>query len=108
MTISVNALTFDAVIGILDFERETPQRVQIDAAIGYTFDQKTYIDYAEVTALIKSTIIKGRFGLIEEALETLQKTLKTAFPLIDTLSLSITKPDILPDATVTLSEQYKF
>lgn len=108
MTITVEALTFDAVIGILDFEREAPQRVRVDAVIDYTYEHSRYIDYAEVTSLIKSVMQEERFGLIEDALERLKSVLKERFPLIESLELKIAKPDILPDCVVSLEETYKF
>ena len=108
MTIAVDALTFDAVIGILDFERERSQRVRVDAEIFYTYSSGRYIDYAEVANVIKSVIRDGAFGLLEEALDALQNRLKNDFPLIETLTLSIGKPDILPDCSVTLRETYNF
>ena len=107
MTIRIEALTFDAVIGILDFERTRPQRVRVDVIIDYTYEE-AYIDYALVSETVKSVIIEGTFGLLEEALETLAKTLKERFGLIEILTLNIAKPDILPDCTVTLSQTYKF
>ncbi len=107
MTIRIEALTFDALIGILDFERLEPQRVRIDAEIGYTY-RGDYIDYAEAAELIKTLIREGRFGLLEDALEALKKGMKARFPLIETLTLRIAKPDILSDCTVTLEASYKF
>jgi dihydroneopterin aldolase len=107
MTIRIEALTFDAVIGILDFERLQPQKVRVDAIIVYRYDE-AFIDYAEAAELIKTVIRDGRFGLLEEALEALRRELKARFALIDSLTLRIAKPEILPDCTVTLEEQYKF
>ena len=108
MTIRIEALRFEAVIGILDFERHAPQSVRVDAEIGYDYETDRYIDYAAVAECIKTTVKEGRFGLIETALETLQNRLKTEFPAIKTLTLSLSKPDILSDCTVTLSEHYNF
>ncbi|MDX1294682.1 MAG: dihydroneopterin aldolase [Sulfurimonadaceae bacterium] len=108
MTITIEELTFDAVIGILDFEREAPQRVRVDAVIEYSFHDGAYIDYAEVTSLIKSVMQKEQFGLIEDALEQLKDVLKARFALIESLQLKIAKPDILPDCVVSLGETYKF
>ena len=107
MTIRIEALTFGAVIGILDFERLEPQRVRVDAEVGYTY-RGDYIDYAEAAELIKDVIREGRFGLLEDALKALKSALKSRFPLIETLTLKIAKPDILPDCTVTLEERYNF
>jgi 7,8-dihydroneopterin aldolase/epimerase/oxygenase len=103
MTIRIDALAFEAVIGILDFERTRAQRVEIDAVIEYDY-RGDYLDYAAVADLIKRVVTEGAFGLIEEALETLHIRLMESFPLIETLTLTISKPDILPDCRVSLSE----
>ena len=108
MTITIEDLTFDAIIGILDFEREAPQRVCINAEIVYTYTDGSFIDYAEVTALMKSVMQQERFGLIEDALEHLQSVLKKRFPLIETLTLKVAKPDILPECTVSLAQTYAY
>lgn len=107
MIIRIEALTFDAVIGILDFERLALQKVRVDATIGYRYEGH-YIDYAEAAELIKRVIREGRFGLLEDALLELQRALKTRFPVIDSLTLKIAKPEILPDCIVTLEEHYEY
>ena len=43
MTIHVEALTFDVIIGLLDFERERPQRVIIDIEASYDADLLTKV-----------------------------------------------------------------
>ena len=37
MTIHIEALTFDVIIGLLDFERDRPQRVIIDIEASYDY-----------------------------------------------------------------------
>lgn len=107
MTIFIENLKFQAIIGILDFERENVQDVIINAKIEYEYND-TFINYAQVSTLIKETMITSKFLLIEEALTSLSKILKINFPKINTLRLKITKPSILPDCTVSVSENYTF
>ncbi len=107
MQITIASLTFDTIIGILEHERHTPQRVIIDCVIEYDF-RGGYIDYAAVADRIKHIMIREKFELIEEALDALQRKIFSDHPNINTLSLKITKPDILGDCDVSVGETYKF
>ena len=107
MTIFIEDLKFQTIIGILDFERTTPQDVIINIEITYTY-KDTFINYAEVASLIKSDMKKNKYHLIEDALKALGTKLKEKFPAIEKLSLKITKPSILPDCKVSVAEFYKF
>ncbi len=108
MTIAIRALTFECIIGILDFERVTPQKVIVDAVITYDYVPGSFLDYAAVADHIKTQMRHGRFALIEEALDSLQNSLKTAFAAIKSLELTITKPDILPDCRVSVMQKSNF
>jgi len=107
MRIHIEDLEFQTIIGLLDFERVTPQKVIINCTIDYTY-QKAFINYAEVAQHIESTLQKEQFTLIEEALLELKSSLKATFPLIETLFLKISKPDILPNCVVCLSENTEY
>ena len=107
MTIHIQDLKFQCIIGILDFERVTPQDIVINITIDYSYNDK-FINYADVTDLVKSVMIKEKFLLIEDALNFLSKKLKKEFSLINILGLKITKPSILPDCKVSVSNSYSF
>ncbi len=107
MTIYVEDLKFQTIIGILDFERQNVQNVIINLEIEYNY-QKEFINYADVVELIKSRMIEEKFLLIEDALKNLSKSLKQEFKEINTLHLKITKPSILPDCKVSVAEFYSF
>ncbi len=107
MTINIDALAFECIIGILDFERHTPQKVLVDTKITYTYNNK-FIDYAQVAEHIKTAMKKYQFKLIEEALISLQNSLKYEFPQIKSLSLTISKPDILPDCRVSVTQKLNY
>ena len=107
MTIHIEDLKFQTIIGILDFERTTPQDVIINLTIEYNY-KDDFINYAEVSALIESIMIEKEFLLLEEALNTLSLQLKKDFPKIERLFLKITKPSIMPNCKVSLSENYSF
>ncbi|MDD5160984.1 MAG: dihydroneopterin aldolase [Sulfuricurvum sp.] len=108
MKILIENLTFDTIIGILDFERMTPQKVHIDCTIDYPYSHGNFINYAEVAEIIEMTLHREQFELIETALEVLSATLKEHFPLIKELSLTIRKPNILPHCTVGVHHTTRF
>ena len=108
MTIEIRALTFECIIGILDFERLRPQTVVVDASIDYEYAAGSFLDYAAVAAYIKSEMTARKFELIEEALEALSNGINSNFPAAKSLTLTISKPDILPDCRVCVTQKSFF
>ncbi len=108
MRILIEDLTFETILGILPHERTTPQRVRVECRIDYTYADGHFINYAEVAGHIVDTMQKMQFDLIETALETLGATLHERFGLIETMELTIRKPDILPHCTVGISRRFTF
>ncbi len=109
MKIYIEDLKFQCIIGILDFEREKAQDIVLNITIDYDYNYKDeFINYADVANLLKSTMIQKKFLLIEDALSELSKTLQKEFSKINTLYLKITKPSILPDCEVSVSNTYNF
>lgn len=108
MRIEIHDLTFECIIGILDFERLTPQKVVVDALIEYEYLPGAFLDYAAVAALIKTEMTERKFELVEEALEVLSAEIKARFPLSKSLTLTISKPDILPDCRVCVTKKSFF
>jgi dihydroneopterin aldolase len=51
---------------------------------------------------------KEQFELVETALESLSQIIKSDFPLIQSLTLTIRKPDILPNCTVGVQKNFIF
>ncbi len=107
MKISIEDLKFQCIIGILDFERTNEQDVIINLAVEYNYEDE-FINYADVTKLLKSTMKNKKYLLIEDALSSLSQLLKENFSKMNTLNLKITKPSILPDCTVSVEEFYTF
>jgi dihydroneopterin aldolase len=108
MTIHIEDLTFDVIIGLLDFERERPQSVIINLQASYDYSDDQFIDYADMVLLIQNELKEKRYELLENALLGLKEVLSTAYPQLQTLSLKISKPDILPQCTVSLSKTWNF
>jgi dihydroneopterin aldolase len=108
MTIRIEALAFDAILGILESERHTPQPLRIDTEITYRYTSGHFLDYAEVAAEIQSIMQEGKFHLIEEALDVLIERLKEKFSPIETIKITICKPDILPNCRVCVEDSRSF
>ena len=107
MTIHIEDLKFQCIIGILDFERVTPQDVILEVMIDYEYKNE-FINYADVTNLLMIEMQNEKFLLIEDALSYLSIKLQKEFPLINKLNLKITKPSILPDCKVSVTNLYTF
>jgi dihydroneopterin aldolase len=108
MTIHIEALTFDVIIGLLDFERDKPQRVIVDVEASYVYESKNFIDYADMVLLIQNDLHQKRYELLEDALLGIKSVLYTTYPQLKLLTLKIAKPDILVGCSVALSDSWNF
>ena len=108
MTIHIDDLQFDVIIGLLDFERDRPQRVIIDLEASYAYSNEDFINYADMVFLIQNELKEKRYKLLEEALLGLKERLYTSYPQLKTLKLKIAKPDILKECSVALSHSWEF
>ena len=102
MKIEINNLTFKCIIGIFDFERIKKQRVILNISFNYVFAKDFFIDYAEVSTLLKSTMKTQKFLLLEDAILYIENLLLHIYPITN-LQIKISKPDILKNCIVTLS-----
>ena len=107
MKVFIKELSFKTIIGILPFERETPQKVIVNLDFEYFFfkEEKEFIDYSKVVKLVKKTMRKKQFELIEDAIIFLEKKLYKKYN-ISALNIQITKPDILPDCKVSIQNVF--
>ncbi len=108
MTIHIDNFEFDVIIGLLDFERDRPQRVIIDLEASYDYIDGNFINYADMVSLIQTEFKEKRYKLLEDALLGIKMLLCTTYPHIKALMLKISKPDILPNCSVGLSKSWKF
>jgi len=106
MTIHVENLKFQCILGILDFERITPQDIIINLTLDYEYKNE-FINYADIVQIIKKIMINEKFELIEEALNSINLKLTKEYKALKSLNLKITKPSILPDCQVSVSNSYK-
>ncbi len=105
LKVNIDDLTFDCIIGILDFERVKEQRVILNISFEYFFeeDNSNFIDYSEVVSLVENIMIKEKFELIENAILFIRKELKSKYEMKN-LKVKISKPDILPNCVVSVEE----
>jgi dihydroneopterin aldolase len=102
MTIHIEDLRFKCIIGLLEFERHTPQEVIISLELDYDYTD-TFINYAELAELITTDLQEKKYELLETALNELFQIISTQHPSIKRLFIKISKPDILPDCSVSVS-----
>jgi len=103
MTIHIEELTLSSIIGILDFERITPQTIVVDLLIDYFYEKNNFINYADVIALIEQLIQTQKYKLLEDALNDIQNKLLMTYPQIQKFTLKISKPNIIRNSNVALS-----
>ena len=102
MKVSIENLNFKCIIGILDFERVTKQKVVINIFFEYDFEDKSnFIDYSKVASKVEKIMKKEKFQLLEDAITYIQTYLNNKHP-IKNLQIKISKPDILKNCVVSL------
>ncbi len=104
MKIHINDLSFKCIIGILDFERIKKQKVIINLSFEYEFSKDKFINYAEVSNLIETTMKKEKFLLLEDAILHIENLLNSTYN-ISNLYIKISKPNILTNCIVSLSNK---
>ncbi len=99
ISIVIQNFEFDTIIGVLDFERNSPQKVIINCDIEYKYQNK-YLDYVQISSEIKNILQTKKFKILEDSLEYICSYLKNKFPNIHTINLEILKPNILNNMIV--------
>ncbi|MFB1282466.1 FolB domain-containing protein [Helicobacter pylori] len=102
--VHIHNLVFEAILGILEFERLKPQKISVNLDLFYTqLPNKAYLDYMEIQELIQNTMQEKQYLLIEDALKDLSHILKTRYKEISELYLKISKLEISPNSQVGAS-----
>ncbi len=104
--IHIEDLTINTIIGILDFERVSKQRVIVNLEIIYNYIDKFFIDYSLVIKEIEELFYKKEYRLLEEAIDDIGSNLISLYPKITSLYIKISKPDIIKNASVSLSKEW--
>lgn len=104
-TILIDGLTIDCVIGILPDERETPQRLVVDAEMDLDFTAAAAreqvgatLNYAQAAERLTVLATEGRFQLVETFVTRACELLLTLHPGVSRVRVTARKPDILPSA----------
>ncbi|MEA3314972.1 MAG: dihydroneopterin aldolase [Campylobacterota bacterium] len=105
LEVNISDLTFKTIIGILPFERVKKQKVIIDINFQYKFNKnsKEFIDYSEISFLVKNIMNKKQYKLIEEAILDISKIVLKKYKKILNFNIKITKPNIMKNCLVSVS-----
>jgi dihydroneopterin aldolase len=98
-SIIIKDFSFDTIIGVLDFERVTPQKVIVNCEITYEYNGE-YLDYAKVSEIIKNILQNKQFEVLEDSLDYICSYLKNEYLNINSINLEILKPEILENMVV--------
>ncbi|GAA7323532.1 dihydroneopterin aldolase [Helicobacter pylori] len=102
--VHIHNLVFEAILGILEFERLKPQKISVNLDLFYTqLPNKAYLDYIKIQELIQKMMQENQYLLIEDALKDLSHALKTCYNEISELHLKISKLEISPNSQVGAS-----
>ncbi len=107
-TIYIENLKTEAIIGILDFEREKPQQIVAECRINYTREGEKFIDYAVVAGMIEEMLKEGQYFLIEDALDEIILAIKDTFFAVKSITLKLSKPEILANCTVSVKKAINY
>jgi len=106
MKIYIEELTFNCIIGILDFERINEQKVVIDISFKYKYkNPNNFIDYSEISKKIEKIMKKNKFELLEDAILYIENYLNKSYK-IKNLKIKISKPNILTNCIVSLQNHW--
>lgn len=101
--IFVRRLAVDTVIGILDWERTQTQTLYLSLTLSVdtqpaaaTEDVTKTVDYGAVATLVREHLADTSYLLIETLANQTCQLLLEAFPLIQSLTLTVEKPDVVP------------
>jgi len=102
MKVEIKDLSFKCIIGILDFERVKKQKVVVNISFKYKFKKDVFIDYSEISSFIESKMKMKKFLLIEDAIIYFETKLYKLYK-VKNLQIKISKPDILKNCIVSVS-----
>ena len=104
VSILIEDLKIQTIIGVLESERKSPQTLIINAKLDY-FYQKEYLDYTKIVDFLMTTIQNQKYGLLEDAIEDLAQKLSVAFPTLARFSIKLQKPDILSSCVIGIQQE---
>lgn len=96
ITILVENLEFDCIIGLLEFERTRVQKICINAK----FRADEFLDYALICEIIETDFKKEKFLKVEDALNFFKSKFKSKFKTLNYFYMKIIKMEIIKNANV--------
>lgn len=106
--IHIEGLEVFALIGVYDWEREHQQRLIVDVELSadlsiaaQTDDLDKTLNYAKISQGISDFAAKSQFKLIEALASHMVDWLLQTFPMLKTVRLKLSKPDILANAKMS-------
>lgn len=95
----VKGLTVLSKVGCLPVEQSVPQPIEVDIAlemnlreVGKTDDIRKGIDYRKVCDLVRLTLERNSFRLLESAAYLIAVNLLQNFPKVERVSIEVRKP----------------
>jgi dihydroneopterin aldolase len=103
--IQISNLSFESIIGILDFERVNTQKIIVDFECEYKH-KEDFVNYVDIKDKIKYLICINKYLLLEDAVDDIISNLQKEFNQIYNIKIKITKPNILEDCIVSVEKSY--
>ena len=103
--IHIEGLEVFALIGVYDWERDHQQRLIVDVELSadlslaaQTDDVNNTLNYAQIAQGISHFSAKSDYKLIEALASNMAEWLLQTFPMLKSVRLKLSKPDILANA----------
>ncbi|WP_279061059.1 dihydroneopterin aldolase [Campylobacter lanienae] len=96
ISVFVDNLEFDTIIGLLDFERVNSQKI----CVSMEFEACEFVDYATVCEITQREFNENKFYKVEDALEYFAIKFKATHPNLTKFYMKISKIEIVPNAIV--------
>jgi len=106
--IYIEDLKVDAIIGILEKEREKEQELIANVVIEYIRDGSYFINYANVALLIEERLQQMKYGLLEDAIKDIILHIKEDYPCAKYIKMKLSKPHILDNCIVSVEFSERF
>ena len=95
---------FKCIIGILDFEREKKQKINIKLEV----KSDDFLDYSLLCEWIKKIYKKNKFHLLEDSVRFILENIKDFDNNINYIKIKISKPNIIKNAKVSIKDSKIF
>ncbi|WP_181881855.1 dihydroneopterin aldolase [Helicobacter sp. MIT 14-3879] len=106
MTLKIQSLHVQTIIGILPHERKNLQPTILNAKIQYRY-RGEFLDYILVRDFMTQILCRGEYGLLESALRDIAFRLFDRFDSIKKITLEISKPNINTQCQISLKATFK-